>query len=300
MASEKRVAIAGVTGFLGRGLPLLFAREGFSVAGISRKGVGGVPGVDVWLKAEEPDLSGCHAVINLAGEPVNRRWTAEAKKRFHESRAGFTGKLVEAIRRLPEGERPEVLVNASAVGYYGDRGDDFLTETAGPGEGYLAELCGDWEAAAFAARDAGVRVAVARIGVVLGKGGAAFEQLRSVFRSGVGGRLGDGKQWMPWIHADDLRASLVHAVVSPTLEGAFNATAPAPERNADFTRRFAAAVRRPAIFPVPAFALRLMLGEFSQALLASQRAVPSALVSDGFGFRFGKFADALENLLERS
>lgn len=299
MASEKRVAITGVTGFVGRGLPAMLAEKGFAVTGISRAGKGDVPGVDRWQKPEDPDFSGHAAIINLAGEPINQRWTDAAKKRFRESRVGFTDKIVAAIRRLPENDRPGVLVNASAVGFYGDRGDDFLTETAAPGNGYLADLCVDWEAAAFAARELDVRVAAIRTGVVLGKGGDAFEQLHKVFKFGVGGKLGTGRQWMPWIHVDDLRSAIVHAVVSPTLDGPFNGTSPAPERNRDFTRKLAAAVKRPAILPVPGFALKIVLGEFAEALLASQRAVPSALVSDGFAFRFNRLEDALADLLGR-
>ncbi|WAC20321.1 TIGR01777 family oxidoreductase [Luteolibacter sp. SL250] len=296
MAEKRKAAVAGVTGLVGRGLPALLAEQGFSVTGISRGGAGNVPGVDRWQRPEAMDLSGHQAVINLAGEPVNQRWTEERKKRFRDSRVGYTEKLVAAIGRLPEGERPEVLVNASAVGYYGNRGDEFLTEAAGAGDGYLADLCRDWEDAAMAAEDLGVRTVMLRIGLVLGKEGGAYRQLRGIFRMGIGGRLGDGRQWMPWIHIDDLRRGIIHAVVSGTLRGPVNGTAPAPERNADFTRKFTAAMHRPAIFPVPAFALKLAFGEFAQALLDSGRAVPSALVADGFVFRFGTLEDALAGL----
>lgn len=298
MPSENRIAITGITGFVGRGLPPLLAGRGFSLTGVSRAGKGDVPGVDRWVKPDELDLSYHRAVINLAGEPVAQRWTAEAKHRFRESRVDFTKRIVASIARLPEGRRPEVLVNASAVGFYGNRGDEILSEKAGPGNGYLADLCRDWEQAALPATDLGVRVVRVRIGIVLGKGGEAFERLRGVFKWGVGGKLGNGRQWMPWIHVDDLREAIVHAVVSPTVEGAVNGTAPTPERNVDFTKKLAGALHRPAIFPVPAVALKIGLGEFSEALLASERAVPAALVSDGFEFRFPELRGALENLLD--
>jgi uncharacterized protein (TIGR01777 family) len=298
MAGEKRVAVAGVTGLVGRGLAPLLAAQGFSVTGISRAGTGDVPGVDRWQKPDSLDLSGHQAIINLAGEPVNQRWTEERKKRFRESRVGYTEKLVAAIGRPPEGERPAILVNASAVGYYGNRGDEFLTEAAEAGHGYLADLCRDWEAAAMGAEQFGVRVVTVRIGLVLGKEGGAYRQLRGIFRLGIGGRLGDGQQWMPWIHLEDLRRGIVHAVVSGNLRGPVNGTAPTPERNVDFTKKFAAAMRRPAVLPVPGFALKLVFDEFAQALLDSERAVPSALVADGFVFRFSTLEGALAGLAE--
>ena len=188
-------------------------------------------------------------------------------------------------------------MNASAVGIYGDRGDEILNDTARPGAGYLADLCGDWEDAAHDAESLGVRVVCLRIGVVLGKSGPAFEKLRTVFKACIGGRLGSGMQWMPWIHVDDLRAAIVHTVLSEKLAGPINGTAPYPERNRDLTRKFAAALHRPAIFPSPAFVLRIVLGEFSSALLASQRAIPTALDADGFQFRYPTLETALADLV---
>ncbi len=297
MSPQKRVAIAGVTGFLGGGLPRLLAERGCATTGISRAGKSDVPGVDRWQRADTPDLSGIHAVVNLAGEPVNQRWTEERKKLFRESRVAYTRRLVAAIAALPPEERPAVLVNASGVGYYGDRGDDYLTEAAPRGHGYLQDLCGDWEAAAREAEPLGVRVVTVRIGLVLGREGGALKMLRTVFRWGLGGKLGHGRQWMPWIHVEDLRAAIVHAVISPGMSGPCNGTAPQPVTNADFTRAMAAAVRRPAWFMVPAPALGIVFGEFSEAMLQSQRAVPSALVEDGFTFRFNTLEEALADLL---
>lgn len=297
MSDKPRVAILGVTGFIGRGLPAMLAARGFACTGVSRSGGGAVPGVDRWQTPDALDLAGHHAVINLAGEPIDRRWNAENKLRFHESRVGVTRRVVAAIRELPAIARPKVLVNTSAVGIYGDRGDEFLTESSAPGGGYLAELCAEWEAAAIEAEALDLRVVRPRIGVVLGRGGPAFTKLLLVFKSGLGGRLGSGRQWMPWIHLDDLRAALVHAVLSDSLSGAVNCTAPHPERNRDFTRKFASALHRPALLPVPGFALKLALGGFGSALLAGQRALPAALEADGFRFRHPSLESALAELL---
>lgn len=296
MQTNQRCAILGVTGFIGKGLPALLAQHGLATTGVSRAGKGELSGVDRWQKPDALDLSGHHAVINLAGEPIDKRWTAENRRRFHESRVGTTRHIVEAVAKLPVDARPKVLVNGSAVGIYGDCGDAVLPETARRGHGYLAELCGDWEDAAQDAESLGVRVIRLRTGVVLGENGPAFEKLRTVFKLGIGGKLGSGKQWMPWIHLDDLRAAIVHAVVSETLAGAVNGSAPNPERNTDFTRKLASALHRPAILPAPAWALKLALGEFSSALLGSQRAVPAALLAAGFKFRFPTLEAALADL----
>ncbi len=297
MDLTKRVAIVGVSGFVGRGLPALLAERGMTTTGVSRAGTGSVPGIDRWQSPETLDFASHHAVINLAGEPIDQRWNDESRRRFHESRVGITVRVVEAIAKLPDGERPKVLVNASAVGIYGDRGDEILTDTARPGCGYLADLCNDWEDAARDAETFGIRVVRLRIGIVLGKNGAAFQKLRRVFKLGLGGPLGHGKQWMPWIHLADLRAAIVHAVVSETLTGPVNGCAPHPERNADLTRKLAAALHRPALLAVPGFALKLVVGGFGEALLAGQRALPAALEADGFRFRFPTLEAALADLV---
>ena len=297
MQDPARVAILGVSGFVGHGLPGLFAAAGSSVTGVSRSAAGDVPGVDAWQTPASLDFSGHRAVINLAGESVAQRWTPEARRRLHESRVGLTRRVVAAIGRLPAGARPAVLVNASAVGYYGDGGEAVLTEASAPGTDYLAELCREWELAAQEAEALGVRVVRLRLGVVLGQGGLAYERLRRVFRLGLGGRLGSGRQWLAWIHLDDLRAAIVRAVFSATLRGAVNATAPQPQRNAEFTRLLAAALHRPALLPVPGLALKLALGGFGGALLDSQRALPQALAADGFEFKFPDLEAALQSLV---
>lgn len=253
-------------------------------------------GVDEWKTLKEFSPAGYDAIINLAGEPIDHRWTPSNLRRFRESRVGVTDTLVHAIHALPGDERPGVLVNGSAIGVYGNRHDHVLDESARPGRGLLADLCRDWEAAALAGESFGMRVAVVRIGVVLGRGGGAYGRMRPVFRLGLGGRLGAGEQWMSWIHLDDIRRAIVRAVESDGISEAVNGVAPAPERNKELTRKFAASLRRPVGPPVPAFALKLLLGGFGGALLESQRVEPKALLADGFEFRFPTLDSALADL----
>ena len=297
MSAPLQVAVLGVTGFIGRGLPALLTQAGFAVTGVSRSG-GNLPGVQRWQTPDTLDFAAHHAVINLAGESVARRWTAANRARFHESRVSLTNKVVAAIRALPADSRPSVLINTSAVGIYGDREDEVLTESSTTGHDYLAELCRDWEAAAMAAEPLGTRVVRPRIGIVLGRGGEATEKLMRVFKAGIGGRLGSGRQWMPWIHVHDVRAAFVHALLHADLGGAVNCSAPSPERNADFTRKLAAALHRPALLPVPGFALKLAFGGFGSALLSGQNTRPTALLQSGFTFRFPTLESALADLTD--
>lgn len=291
-----RAAIFGVTGFIGRGVPRLLAAQGVASTGFSRRGAGRVEGVSAWRGTEAIDLAGHSMVVNLAGESIASRWTAARRRRFHESRVGLTQRVVEEIRALPPAERPQVLVNGSAVGIYGDRGDEELTEDSALGQGYLADLCREWEAAALEAESLGVRVVLLRTGIVLGRGGEAFERLLRVFRCGIGGRLGSGRQWMPWVHVDDLRRLIVHALLTESLRGPLLGVAPFPERNADFTRKLATALHRPAILPVPGIALKLALGGFGGALLQGQRT--KAPRAEGFAFAHPTLEQALEDLIK--
>ncbi len=297
MRDLERVALLGASGFIGGGLPRLLASRGVAVTGFSRSPGTTVEGVDRWQDLENLDFSGCQAVINLAGAPIDTRWTEAARRRFRESRVGLTGRVVEALGRLPQDERPRVLINASAVGVYGDRGDEILKESASAGEGFLAGLCRDWEAAAMQAGALGVRVVTLRTGIVLGRGHGALKKMLPVFRSGLGGRLGKGRQWMPWIHIADQRQAMLHALFCETLRGPLNLSAPVPERNEAFTRELAAALGRPAFLQVPGLALKLAFGEFATALLGSQRAVPAALRASGFEFRFPTLDAALVDLV---
>lgn len=294
---KKRIVLYGATGFVGRGLVGLLVEKGFEVIGVSRKGTGDVNGVSVWKKPDEVDLEDVYGVVNLAGEPVDQRWTEEKKKAFYASRVGVTRDVVKRMGGMEKETRPKVLVNASAVGIYGDRGDEVLEETAKRGEGYLADLCAEWEAAADEAEPLGVRVVKMRIGIVLGRDGAAFKKLLRVFKLGIGGRLGGGRQWMPWIHVEDLRRAMVFCLLEESVSGATNGTAPRPETNADLTKKLAKAVRRPVFFPVPGFVLKLVLGGFGGVLLAGQRAVPEKMQSHGFRFRFEGLEQALEDLI---
>ena len=276
------VAITGASGFIGRALSERLRASGHGVSAIS-------------LRTQPPPevFAGCHAVVNLAGEPVAQRWTVAARERISNSRIQGTRSLVAALRKHP----PEVLVSASAIGYYGSRGDDFLTEDSPPSSDFLGQLAVVWEQEAHVAEQFGVRVVTPRIGVVLGHGGGALAQMLLPFRLGVGGRLGTGKQWMSWIALNDLVSLIEFAITNTVLSGPVNAVAPNPVTNAVFTRELAAALHRPAIFPVPAFALKILFGEMSQILLGGQRVIPQVALRAGFQFRFAKLGEALHAAL---
>jgi uncharacterized protein (TIGR01777 family) len=263
------VAITGASGFIGRAVAEHLRSAGHTVRAVSLR------------TTLSPDsLAGSNAVIHLAGEPVAQRWTASARDKIVRSRVEGTRALVAAMRAQP----PQVLVSASAVGYYGSRGDEVLTESAPPAEDFLGRVAASWEEEAKAAEPLGVRVARLRIGLVLGRNGGALARMLLPFRLGLGGRLGSGHQWMSWIHIGDLIALIAFLLKESTVRGVFNATSPFPATNREFTRALAEAVHRPAIFPVPALALRLLFGEMSQVLLASQRAFPDAAQRAGFVF----------------
>jgi uncharacterized protein (TIGR01777 family) len=278
------------------------AAAGHSLRVLSRHaGTNLPPGVrlSVWdsTRGEPPaeSLQDVDAVVHLAGEPVAQRWTAHARQAIRESRVTGTRNLVQALAKLPK--KPEVLVCASAVGYYGDRGDEILNESSSPGGDYLAQLCVDWEKEAQSAEASGIRVVRVRTGLVLDARGGALPRMLPPFRMGLGGKLGSGQHWMSWIHLEDLAALFQFALANP-VSGPLNGVAPNPVINAGFTRALAAAVHRPAIFPVPAFALRLLFGEMSQILLASQRALPQAAERAGFRFRYPELAPALADVLK--
>ena len=237
----------------------------------------------------------CQAVFHLAGEPVAEgRWTKAKKARIRDSRVAGTKHLVERLRKLER--RPEVLVSASAVGIYGSRGNEVLTESAAPAEGFLAEVCREWEAEAQAAEDLGIRVVTIRVGLVLGAQGGALARMLPLFELCAGGRLGHGRQWMPWVHVDDLAALFKFCAESTQLSGSVNGAAPNPVTNREFTKALASAVGRPALFPAPAFALRLALGEFAEVLLASQRVAPEKAQAAGFQFEHRTIDSALEGV----
>lgn len=290
------IGVIGVTGFVGRYLARSLAQRGYRVVGFSRSNAGECEGVEEWRSSQDLDLSGLHGVVNLAGERIDQRWTAANREKFAESRIGITKRIVEKFATMDSAQRPKVWLNASAVGYYGDRQDEELPESAAPGTGYLAKLCVDWEDATQGAHELGVRCVMVRIGMVIGRGGMAWDRLKRVFSLGGGARLGSGQQWMPWIHVEDLVAAMIFSIEKQTLSGAVNGTAPQPERNIDLTRKLAAALRRPALFVAPGFALRLVFGEFGDFLLGGQRCVPKAWLDAGFEFRFPTLEQALEDL----
>jgi hypothetical protein len=244
-------------------------------------------------------LEGVDTIFHLAGEPVaDGRWTDARKARIRDSRVGSTRAIVEAMRRTPRDGR--VLVCASAVGAYGARGDEKLTEasaTPPAGSDFLADVCVEWEAEARAAEALGARVANVRIGIVLARDGGALGKMLPLFRLGLGGRLGDGKQWMPWIHVDDVVGLFLHAAREPSVRGPINAVAPAPVTNADFTRALGKALHRPAIFPAPAFALRAALGDMADVVLASQRVFPEVALRTGYVFQHETLEGALARVL---
>ncbi len=294
------VTVTGATGFLGQRLLASLAEVGHSVWTLGRKRPRSAPSsiqFSEWnAEAEPPPESLAHAdaVIHLAGEPVAQRWTAEVKQRIRSSRVDGTRHLVNALSK--QSRRPEVLVCGSAIGIYGSRGDEVLTEASAPGSDFLAQLCIDWEQAAQGAESLGVRVVLLRTGVVLGHGGA-LEKMLPPFRLGVGGRIGDGRQWMSWIHIEDEVRLILFAIEHRDVRGPMNASAPTPARNVEFTRELASVLHRPAIFPVPAVALKILFGEMSGILLASQRVLPQSAQAAGFEFRHPELRPALNQIL---
>jgi uncharacterized protein len=297
-AAPRRVAVTGATGFIGTALSDSLRDEGVQVVASTR--AGDRPGTIRWDPAAgrlDPEaLRGFDGVVHLAGESINGLWTGAKKRRILASRVEGTRTIAEAAARAPDG--PRVLVSISGIGHYGSRGDTLLREEDQPGDDFLARVTVAWEAATAPASRAGIRVAIARTGVVLHPSGGALRLMAPVFRLGLGGPLGDGRQWMSWITLRDAVRALRFALTTPELDGPFNATAPEPVRNADFTRALANAVGRPAFFRVPAFALRTALGEMGETtLLASQRAEPARLLRAGFTFLDPSPAAALERLM---
>jgi len=275
--------------------------NGHSIQVLSRHAGANMPGgvkLAVWdpPKGEPPadTLRDCDAVIHLAGEPVAQRWSEDVKQRIRDSRVTGTRNLVQALSKLPT--RPQALICASAIGYYGSRGDEALTEMSPAGSGYLPDVCQAWEKEARSAEALGMRVVSVRTGIALDPRGGALQRMLPPFRMGIGGKLGNGKHWMSWIHLHDLVELFRYAVERP-VKGPLNGVAPNPVSNADFTRALASAVHRPAIFPVPPFALKIMFGEMADVLLASQRVLPKAAEAAGFQFKFPELGPALTDLM---
>ena|SRR5436190_6785280 len=298
-----KVAITGGSGLIGRRLLKTLASSGHTVHLLSRHaGTNVPPGVklSVWdaMKGEPPAdaLEGADAVIHLAGEPVAQKWNAAAKQKIRDSRIIGTQRLIQALSTISQ--RPAALVSASAIGIYGSRDSEVLTESSAPGSGFLAQVCQEWEKEADMAESLGMRVVKIRIGIVLDKNGGALAKMLPAFRNFAGGRLASGKQWMSWIHLHDLASLFQYAVQKP-VKGVFNGTAPNPVTNAEFTKQLAAALHRPALFTVPALALKGIFGEMSDVLITGQRVLPKAAQAGGFQFQYPELGPALANLLER-
>ncbi len=302
-----RVLLTGATGMIGRGVADALLARGDEVVGLTRdparaRRTNPTVHWHAWNPAlERPPaaaLEGVDAALNLIGEPLNQRWTAEAKARIRESRERATKNLVDALANA--NPLPAVLVSQSAVGYYGDRKDAIVDESTPPAQRFDSRVCVAWEAAALEAERAGIRVAIARTGLVLDPEGGLLRQLLLPFRLGLGGQLGSGRQYMPWIHRDDERALLLWLLDTREASGAHNATAPNPVTNAEFSRTLARVLGRPAVARVPRLALAARYGrEFAETAITGQRAVPRRALDAGFEFRFPELEPALRDLLGR-
>ena len=296
-----KILISGATGFIGRRLLKALTSDGHSLSVLSRHAGANMPAgvrIFVWdpAKGEPPmeSLNGAEAVIHLAGEPIGQRWSEEVKRRIRDSRAIGTRNLVAGMTKAAQ--RPAALICASAIGYYGSRGDEVLTESSAPGTGFLPDVCSAWEKEAQAAEAHGVRVVSVRTGVVLDARGGALPRMLPPFKLGVGGKLAGGNQWMSWIHVEDLVGIYKLALEKP-IHGPVNGVAPEPVTNAVFTRTLGGTLKRPAIIPVPAFGLKLLFGEMSEVLLGSQRVKPNQAEAAGYRFRFPQLGPALQELL---
>lgn len=287
------IGITGATGFIGRRIADLALRRGHEIIAYSRHPKQAIPGCEMRSYSVEtaPDITGCDAFIHLAGEPVAGIWTRAKRDRIRQSRLLGTRRIAEAVQASDS--PPEVVLCGSATGFYGDTGEAEITEDAPAGTGFLAEVAREWEGEALKITKS--RVVLLRTSLVLGRKGGALGALEPLFRVGMGAVLGDGRQWMPWIHLEDEARLALFAVENLDISGPLNATAPWPVRNEAFTAALARAVHRPAFLRAPAFALRL-LGEFSREVLDSKRIVPAAALEHGFRFHFPEVEDALRDL----
>jgi len=289
------IVVSGSHGFIGSAVVTALAGAGHRIIPLIR-GRSPVEGGIAWSSeaayVDTAKLEGIDAVVHLAGEPIPGRWTPQKKARILESRFQGTRLLAEAVSHLAK--PPKVFVCASAIGYYGDRGEEILREESPSGGGFLAQVCRAWEAATEPAAQKGIRVVNLRIGIVLGAGGGALAQMLTPFRMGVGGRIGSGKQWMSWIALDDLVGVIQHVLTTANLQGPVNAVAPNAVTNAEFTRTLGKVLSRPTIFPLPAFVVKLAFGQMGEeALLGSQRVEPARLKASRYQFRYPDLEGAL-------
>ena len=303
-----RILVVGGTGLVGKRLCAALALAGHDLRAVSRNVPRSVPhlppGTDLRPLPKTDDewtslVDGCNAIFNLAGEGlVEGRWSEDRKKSLRDSRVSLTDSLVRACGATVR--RPRVLVNASAIGFYGPHGDEDLNESSAPGDDFLAEMCVAWEQAALAAKDVGLRVVTVRIGVVLSMNGGSLGKMLPPFRLGLGGPFGTGDQYFSWVHEDDLTGLLIHALDNESVEGAMNCTAPNPVRNGEFAKTLGGILNRPAFLSPPDFVIRLALGEVADAiLLTGQKVLPAVAQKTGYKFRYETAEDALRALLDR-
>jgi hypothetical protein len=301
-ATAPFVAITGASGMIGRALVARLRSNGWRVRRLVRSARADAPDDIVWdpMRAvlNPHDLEGADAIVHLAGEPIAQRWTGSRREAIRESRVRGTALLARAVAALER--RPSVMLSGSAIGYYGDRGDEALDEESASGTDFLAGVAREWEASAAAARDAGVRVVLLRTGIVISPHGGALERLLPPFRLGVGGPIGTGRQWMSWIALDDHVNAMQHAMATTGLHGPVNLVSPNPVTNAEFAATLGRVLGRPALVPVPSFALELLYGEMARAtILAGQRVLPRALLRAGFEFAHPTLEEALRFELAR-
>lgn len=299
--TAQRILLTGGTGFLGRALVAHWLQQGHQLTVLSRNPLAASQclGDAVDTVSDLTLLPGSahfDAVVNLAGEPIfGRRWTADRKQQLRDSRIRLTENLLAFIEQLPH--KPAVLISGSAIGIYGNQGDTVLTEASTSRPDFSQQLCADWEQAALAGEDLGMRVCLIRTGLVLDSSGGLLARMLPAFRLGLGGAMGSGQQWMSWIDRDDWVALVDYLLHDSLSHGAFNATAPQPVSNADFSRQLAAHLHRPALLPLPAALLKPLLGEMADLVLGSQRVVPQRLLDAGFRFAYPRLDQALKHTL---
>jgi uncharacterized protein (TIGR01777 family) len=287
-----RVTVTGATGTIGSAVATALTQRGDEVTALSRSSNWPDP------KSAPPPaevLRGRDAVVHLLGEQIAQRWTDEAKREIRDSRILSTRNLVAAIGELPEEERPKVLVSQSGAGWYGHRGDERLDESAPAGDDFLARLSADWEAEARRAEELGVRVAVNRTGMVLSASGGALEKMLPFFKAGAGGPVAGGRQYVPWVHLDDVVGAILFELDTQAASGPVNVTAPEPATNRELSKALGRVLRRPAIAPVPALAVKVLYGEMADIVTTGQRAVPARLTELGYSFRRPELEDALRD-----
>lgn len=296
-----KVAISGVSGLVGTALRANLTAGGHDVLALSRRASLPPLTTITWDiengRFDASLLEGVDVIVHLAGEPVAQRWNEKTKKAIRHSRVRGTKLLVEGLKSLKL--KPKLLLSASAVGFYGNGEDRELDETSPRGEGFLPEVCQEWETAALDAMGLGMRAVCLRTGIVLSTKGGALAKMLLPFRLGLGGRLSTGRQWMPWIHIDDLVAAMRFVMEKEDLMGVVNATTPNPVTNADFTKGLGRVLRRPTLFPVPEFGLKLLFGEMAQILLEGQKVKPQKLLAAGFAFRHPELEEALSDIIAK-